>query len=587
MESLRIWAPRVKRVEVELVDRDVKLPMVESSPGVFELARAAIDGRYLLCLDGDGRIPDPWAHELEGVSGPCRVVDHAAFPWTDEGFVARPLEDALIYELHVGTFSRAGSFAGVEQELDYLAALGVTHIELMPVAIFSGARGWGYDGVALFAPHPAYGGPAGMKHLVDAAHARGIAVLLDVVYNHLGPIGNYLERLGPFFRRDRESPWGRALNFDGADSDEVRRFFIDNALHWLERYHLDGLRLDAVHAIEDLSATHLLEALRVAVDELSARSGRRLVLIAESDLNDPRVVRTRAEHGYGMDAQWSDDFHHALHVALTGERVGYYADFVNEEGGGAVSLIARALNHGYVYEGQASPFRRRRHGRSLERMPLSRLIGYAQTHDQIGNRALGERLSALVSPEKLKLAATLLFTSPFVPMLFMGEEWGASTPFQFFTSHEDERVAQATREGRQREFLAFGWKPSEVPDPQDSATFARSTLRHEEREGGVHRGLLEYTRALARLRHAESSLRGGSSGDARAHVDQGVLHVCRGHHRVLCNFGTRARVRLHERYELVLCSLEDLVLSEHEIDLPPDAAVILRQVGDVPRKERP
>jgi maltooligosyltrehalose trehalohydrolase len=377
---------------------------------------------------------------------------------------------SLIYELHVGTFSPEGTFDGVRAKLDHLVDLGVDAIELMPVAEFPGERGWGYDGVDLFAPHHTYGGPEGLARLVDACHARGVGVILDVVYNHLGPAGNFLERFGPYFTSAYATPWGKAINFDGPNSGPVRDFFCDNALFWLEDYHIDALRLDAIHAILDTSAKHILEELAERVDKLSSRLGRHLHLIAESDLNDPKIIRSRDAGGYGIDAQWSDDFHHALHAILTGERQGYYADF------GSLADLASALTRGFVYGGRYSASRRRVHGRPLGGVPLGRLLGYMQTHDQVGNRAMGERSSALMNSSKLKIGAALVFVSPFVPMLFQGEEWAASSPFLYFTDHRDAELGRAVSEGRRREFATFGWRPQEIPDPQAAETFARSKL---------------------------------------------------------------------------------------------------------------
>jgi maltooligosyltrehalose trehalohydrolase len=405
---------------------------------------------YAFSLDGGEPLPDPrspW--QPRGVHAPSRLVDHQRFSWTDQRWQAPPLGSAVIYELHVGTFSPEGTFDGVIGRLEHLAGLGVTHVELMPVAEFPGVRGWGYDGVDLWAPHHAYGGPDGLKRLVDACHARGLAVLLDVVYNHLGPSGNYLGRFGPYFTSRFRTPWGDAMNFDGAGSDEVRRFVCDNARMWLRDYHVDGLRLDAVHAIADGSAVHILEQLAQEVEKLAASLGRHLVLIAESNLNDPRIVQPPSAGGYGIDAQWNDDFHHALHTVLTGERHGYYADF------GRLADLATAFRRGFVYAGEYSVFRDRRHGRPAIGVSGNRFVVSAQNHDQVGNRALGERASLLMSEGRLHIAAALLLTSPFVPMLFQGEEWGASTPFLYFTDHAEPELVEAVRKGRCQEFAAF------------------------------------------------------------------------------------------------------------------------------------
>jgi maltooligosyltrehalose trehalohydrolase len=429
------------------------------------------------------------------VLGPSRLVDHGAFSWTDDGFQARPLSSGLIYELHVGTFTPEGTFGAVIGKLGHLKELGVSHLSLLPVADFPGRFGWGYDGVSLYAPRHAYGGPLGLKKLVDAAHRQGLGVILDVVYNHLGPSGNCLPRFGPYFSGRHKTPWGEAVNFDGPHSDEVRRFCCDNALMWLRDYHADGLRIDAVHAIVDTSAITFLEQLAGEVDALEAHLGRHLVLIAESDLNDPRLVQPRELGGVGLDAQWSDDFHHALHAVLTGERSGYYADF------GTIADLAAALRNAFVYAGRPSVFRQRRHGRAPLGLSGHRFLGYIQTHDQVGNRPRGERLVQLTTLERVRLAAGLVLTAPFVPMLFQGEEFGASAPFQYFADFRDEpALARAVSEGRRGEFTAQGWRPEEIPDPGAPETFARSTLDWSELDREPHRSLLHWHRRLIGLR---------------------------------------------------------------------------------------
>src|SRR5581483_2227531 len=447
MSGLRVWAPRAGAVELECAGR--RRAMVAEQDGWWSAGAAtpAPGVDYAFLLDGEGPLPDPRSPcQPAGVHGPSRAVDHAAFPWVHRALRAPPLAGAVIYELHVGTFSPGGTFDSAIQYLDRLVDLGVTHVELMPVAEFPGTRGWGYDGVDLYAAHHAYGGPDGLKRLVDACHGRGLAVLLDVVYNHLGPSGNYLARYGPYFTDRHRTPWGDAVNYDDAGSNEVRRFVVDNALMWLRDYRIDGLRLDAVHAIYDSSATHVLEELQKEVDALSAREQRPLVLIAESDLNDPRLVRAREAGGYGLAAQWSDDFHHAVHALLTGERQGYYEDF------GRMADLAAALERAFVYAGRRSAHRGRRHGRTPIGIPAQRFVAFAHNHDQIGNRAQGDRLSHLAGTRRAMIAAALVLTSPFVPLLFQGEEWGASTPFLYFTDHDDPDLARAVSEGRRREF---------------------------------------------------------------------------------------------------------------------------------------
>ena len=491
MTTFRVWAPTATEVDVEI--NGAPVAMAAAGGGWHEVTVEGIDAGadYAFALDGGPPRPDPrspW--QPSGVDGPSRTVDHDAFAWSDRRWRGFHLPSAVVYELHVGTFTSEGTFEAAIGRLHELVDLGVDAVELMPVAEFSGDRGWGYDGVDLYAPHHGYGGPDGLKLLVDACHARGIGVILDVVYNHFGPAGNYLAEFGSYFTDRYATPWGGAVNLDGPGSDEVRRFFVDNALMWLRDYHADGLRIDAVHAIVDMSATHFLEQLCREVEALSVEVGRPLWVVAESDLNDPRVLVE-----YGCHAQWSDDFHHALHAALTGERDGYYADF------GSLSDVVAALTRGYVYGGRRSSFRDRVHGRALPPdVPPWRLFGFMQNHDQVGNRAMGERSSQLMSVERLKSAAALVLLSPFVPMLFQGEEWGASAPFLYFTDHHDPELGRAVSEGRRREFASFGWRADDVPDPQAPETFLRSKLDWDEREKPPHADLLDWHRSLIALR---------------------------------------------------------------------------------------
>ncbi len=495
MGKVRIWAPKAQQVALEWAEQTV--PMTPECGGWWSVAAPEVlEGTdYAFRVDGGGPFPDPrspW--QPHGVHGPSRFVDHDRFVWRDAGWQAPPLASAVIQEIHIGTFTPEGTFTAAIARLDDLVDLGITHVELMPVAEYSGNRGWGYDGVALFAPHRAYGGPEGLKLLVDACHQKGLAVLLDVVYNHLGPSGNYLAVFGPYFTDAYHTPWGEAVNLDRAGSDEVRRFFIDNALMWLRDYHFDGLRIDAVHAIIDSSAIHFLQALAGAVQRLQNALGRHLVVIAESDLNDPRVVWPEAVGGYGLDAQWNEDFHHALHAALTGERDGYYRDF------GDLEHIAGVLSRGLYYDGRYSPYRDRAHGRPATGLAGRHFVGCLQNHDQIGNRARGERSSELLSCGLLKVAATLVLTAPFVPMLFQGEAWGATNPFLYFTDHPEPDLAEAVRQGRRREFAAFGWDPESIPDPQALETFTRSRLDWDEAERLPHSELLAWHRTLIALR---------------------------------------------------------------------------------------
>ncbi|MDQ3878846.1 MAG: malto-oligosyltrehalose trehalohydrolase [Actinomycetota bacterium] len=567
---MRVWAPAAHKVELVSGERRIPMHAVERGYWTATVDDAEL-GDYMISLDGGEPRPDPRSPlQPHGIHGPSRRVSHDVFEWTDSQWDAPELYDVVVYELHIGTFTEEGTFRAVISKLEHLVDLGVGAIELMPVAESSGDRGWGYDGVDLYAPHHAYGTPDDLKSLVDACHGRGVAVILDVVYNHLGPSGNYLREFGPYFTHKYATPWGEAINLDDAGSDEVRDFLISNALMWLGDYHFDGLRLDAVHAIFDISAIHFLEELAGRVEDLARESGRKLWLIAESDLNDPRIVTPRAFGGYGIDAQWSDDFHHALHAYLTGESSGYYADF------GSLGDIAAALAHAYVYDGRYSPYRGRRHGRPIGGLRGSRFLAYAQNHDQIGNRAAGERLSTLVTKEQLEIAAALVLTSPFVPMLFQGEEWGASTPFQYFTDHADPELAHAVSEGRRREFESFGWSPDDVPDPQDEKTFVRSKLDWAELVEPPHGDLLRWHRALIELRNSEPSLR--DSDMARGVVDHDEkeqwLTIRRGDIVVVVNFAADARVFRAVRGTVILYSNEPV--GTNPLTLGPQSVAVIR-----------
>jgi len=574
-QRYRVWAPRAQKVVLALEGE--RLAMMRSADAWWTADREMRNGeRYAYLMDDEGPFPDPRSmFQPSGVHGWSECVDHGRFEWTDANWQSPPLGAGILYELHIGTFSEAGTFAGAIEHLPHLVNLGVTHIELMPVAEFSGSRGWGYDGVDLFAPHHAYGRPDDLKRLIDACHARGLGVILDVVYNHFGPAGNYLSRFGPYFTRRYNTPWGDAVNLDNAGSDEVRRFFCDNALMWLRDYHFDGLRLDAVHALIDTSACHFLEQLSSEVDTLEAVSGRHLVLIAESDLNDPRVIRAREAGGYGIDAQWNDDFHHALHAAITGERSGYYEDF------GTLEHFARAMRDAFVYAGVHSPHRQRVHGRPLHGVPGWRFVAAAQNHDQVGNRATGERLSHLVSMRRAKIAAALLLTSPFVPMLFQGEEWGASCPFQYFTAHEDAELGRQVSEGRRKEFAAFGWDPATVPDPQSMETFARSRLRWDELASADHAELFSWYQALIALRRQRPSLRDGNYRAVTVTIDESEdrLYFRRGRVLVACNLGAKfTTFDLDGRHRLLLASDPDVCCDSREIHLPGESIAVLENL---------
>jgi maltooligosyltrehalose trehalohydrolase len=568
---LRVWAPGARRVEGVLADRRVGLDSIGG--GWWRSSEDLPPGTdYQFSLDGDEPLPSPRSRwQPEGINGPSRIVDPGSFEWTDAGFRAPPLASAVVYEAHIGTFSAEGTFEGAIAHLDHLVALGVTHLELMPVVEFPGDRGWGYDGVDVYAPHHAYGGPEGLARLVDAAHGRGLAMIVDVVYNHLGPAGNYLSRYGPYFTDRHGTPWGSAVNLDGPGSDEVRRFFIDNALMWLRDYHFDGLRIDAVHAIFDMSAVHFLEQLGTEVHQLAGALGRDLAVIAESDLNDPRLIRPIEAGGYGLDAQWCDDFHHALHTVLTGERDGYYADF------GTLEDLATTLVQGYRYAGDFSEFRERRHGRPSPGLDGRRLLGFLQNHDQVGNRALGERSNALMSRGRVMIGAAVVLTAPFIPMLFQGEEWAASTPFQYFTDHHDPELAAAISKGRRAEFAAFGWAPESLPDPQDFATFERSQLNWDELSEPGHAQMLEWHRALIALRRRYPELTDGRLEHVGVEFDEDErwLAYTRGRVTVAFNLGEfEARIVVQgDRIELA--SVDGVRLEADDLVLPPDSVAIV------------
>jgi maltooligosyltrehalose trehalohydrolase len=574
MHTFRVWAPTPKNVELAIPPQ--RFPMTRQADDWWtaDLPSLTAGADYGFVLDGEGPFPDPRSpYQPNGVEGLSRPVTQQNFAWADTGWQAPPLSSAVIYELHIGTFTPRGTFDAAIEKLDHLVDLGVTHVELMPVNEFSGERGWGYDGVDLYAPHHAYGPPEALKRLVEACHLKHLAVILDVVYNHFGPVGNYWAKFGPYVKKSFSTPWGPALNFDEAYSDEVRRFFCDNALMWIRDYHFDGLRLDALHAIVDNSAEPFVEQLAEEVKKLEAQLGRHLVLIAENDQNDPRFLWSRGRGGFALHAHWNDDFHHALHAVLTGETAAYYADF------GALADVCKALQQAYVYDGGYSPFRKHRRGRPPVGLDGSRFLAYLQNHDQIGNRALGERSSHLMSPGRLKAAAAIILTSPFLPMFFQGEEWGASTPFLYFSDHRDPALAQMVREGRRREFAAFA-KAGEIPDPQSAKTWARSQLAWDELAQPRHAEILDWHKRLIRLRRSNPSLCDGRMDDVRAHghENERLLTVERGPWRIICNLGAEPlKAGLPEGvHELVANSDPAVVLSPPTLALPPDSVAILR-----------
>ncbi|HEU0238280.1 MAG TPA: malto-oligosyltrehalose trehalohydrolase [Micromonosporaceae bacterium] len=570
-----VWAPERQRVRLRGGDEFVvDLARDEAGWWHADVAEADAGTDYAYLLDDDDRaLPDPRSRwQPYGVHGPSRIYDHAAFRWTDSTWTGRTLPGSVIYELHVGTFTADGTFDAAAERLGYLADLGVDMVELMPVNAFNGEHGWGYDGVCWYAPHEPYGGPDGLKRFVDACHRQGLGVILDVVYNHFGPSGAYAPSFAPMLSTG-ETGWGAAMNLDGAHSDGVRRFVIDSALSWLRDYHADGLRIDAVHALRDSSATHLLEQLVVEADSLAAHLRRPLTLIAESDLNDPQIVTSRDANGYGLDAQWDDDVHHALHALLTNEQQGYYADF------GGLDQLAKVWRGAFFHDGTYSAFRGRHHGRPIDRSrtPGHRFVAYLQNHDQIGNRAAGDRLTATLSPALLKTAAVLLFTAPFTPMLFMGEEWAASTPWQFFTSHPEPELGAAVAGGRRTEFARHGWSEHDVPDPQDPATFTRSKLDWTELERRQHAEMLTTYRELIALRRRIADLSDPRLDLVEVWHGEHDLVIRRGRCLVIANLGAMpATIDVPEGVGALLFATVDRVdVAGHAVTLPPESAAVI------------
>ncbi len=581
-----VWAPHAERVDLVLEGTARAMARDEERPGWWAVAAEGSDGtRYGFSLDGGPTLPDPRsARQPEGPDGPSAVVDHGRYAWR-EPWAGRALRDAVLYELHVGTYTEEGTLDAAAERLGHLAELGVSHVELMPLCPFPGRHGWGYEGVSLWAVHEPYGGPEALKRFVDAAHAHGLGVVLDVVHNHLGPSGNHLPAFGPYFTETHHTPWGAAVNLDAPGSDEVRAYLVGSALAWLRDYRIDALRLDAVHALRDTRALHFLEELTAAVDGLSEELGRPLALIAESDLNDPRLITPRGSGGsggLGLHAQWNDDFHHCLHTVLTGESQGYYADFAVAP----LAALAKTLTHGFFHDGTHSSFRGRGHGRPVDRArtPAHRLVGYAQTHDQIGNRAQGDRLSATLSPGLLACGAALTLTAPFTPMLFMGEEWAAGTPWQFFTDHTDQELAQAVRRGRRREFAAHNWAEDDIPDPQDPATRARSCLDWSEPRREPHARVLTWYRELIALRRARADLTDPDLAAVRVTYDEAARWcvVRRGDLRIAVNLsGADAVVLSGAPHARVLTAWQPVAApgADGALRLPAESCAVLVASG--------
>jgi len=576
MHRFDVWAPRAKKIAVK-VNGDI-FPM--KGPDDFGYWRLSLKDagpgtEYGYLLDErETCYPDPRSRwQPHGVHGLSRLYDQNAFEWNDEKFQALPMASAILYELHIGTFTGQGTLDSAIDRLNHLVELGITHVELMPVASFAGRHGWGYDGVALFSVHEPYGGPDALKRFVEAAHQRGLAVLLDVVYNHFGPDGNYAEKFGPYLTDSHHTPWGGAVNLEEAGSHEVRRFFCDNALMWMRDFHIDGLRLDAVHALIDRSAIHFLEQLAAEVETLSATLARRLVLIAESDLNDPRIVTPREAGGLGMDAQWSDDFHHALFAALCPSPPGgYFADF------GSLSHLAKSIEKGFVYDGIYSRYRGHMHGRSTGNLSMHRFVGFIQNHDQVGNRAMGDRISEIAGFERAKIAAAIVLLGPSIPLIFQGEEWAASSPFQYFVDHDDPELARLVSEGRKREFAAFGWDPDSIPDPESPETFKRSKLNWEEVSEGQHAEMTAWYRELIRLRRTRSCLNDGEPGHTRVFYSQTEmwLRMERGTILVVCNLGMSGHAfSVPESSRVILPSSSSLKAMSGEIALPANSVAVI------------
>ena len=565
-----VWAPLAQSVSLVLADGRVTMTSVADGNWNADVDAARAQRGYRYAIDDGAPVPDPRARwQPDGVHGDSHVVDSSNLQRIHrDGFRPKALRDAVLYELHVGTFTPEGTYGAALGKLRHLVDLGITHVELLPLATFPGNHGWGYDGVFLYAPLPAYGTPEELAQFVRACHDHGLAVLLDVVYNHLGPDGNYLGAYGPYFTNRVKTPWGDAVNYDGPYSDGVRHFVIDNALMWLKDYGFDGLRLDAVHAIYSFEAVHVLEELAAAVRRLGEETDRELVLIAESDLNDPRLVHSVARGGYALDAHWEDDFHHAIHRFFTGEKDGYYSDF------DGLGDVATALRDGYVYQGRYSAHRRRRHGRPPDGVRPDQIIVCAQNHDQIGNRAQGERLSMLLNPLELKAIAALTVLSPFVPMLFQGEEWGATTPFLYFTDHQDEELGRLVAAGRTKEFSAFAWA-GEVPNPQSPDTFSRSKLNWGEAADPVHADLLTWYRRLIALRSGGARL---PTEPTKVEFDErvGWLTLVWGGYRVVCNFAANPlqMPRPPDQWQFVLSS--DMQDVDGASPLPPHVTRIYR-----------
>lgn len=525
LAEFTVWAPKAKFAEINIPEKNLRLPLTQDAFGHWTIQTNQLKegDRYQVVLDKQTERPDPASlSQPEGVHGVSEAIDLSGFKWTDHNWKTPALDDYIIYELHTGTFSPEGTFEGIEKKLDHLIDLGITAIEIMPVAQFPGTRNWGYDGVGPYAVQNSYGGPHALQHLVNTCHRKGIAVILDVVYNHIGPEGNYLNDFGHYFTSKYSTPWGDALNFDDAHSDAVRTYFIQNALMWFKDFHIDALRLDAVHAIKDLSPVHLLRQLKIETDRLSAQTGNQHYLIAEVDLNDPKFINPLEKQGFGMDAQWIDEFHHALRTTAGEPATGYYSDFKG------ISHLAKSYQDAYVYDGQYSPHRKKFFGLKADDNPGNQFIVFSQNHDQTGNRMLGERTSQIHNFEMQKLLAGAVLTAPYIPMLFMGEEWSETNPFLYFVSHTDPQLAEAVRKGRKAEFADFHAE-GEAPDPMSTDTFENSRLQWNLLNEAAHQTMFRYYKALIELRKRHPVLKRLNRANLQVtfHEEQNTLTIHR------------------------------------------------------------
>ena len=593
LKTLKVWAPEKKEMILHIIspyEKELRMEKNDEEYFTIQIPNSK-DIRYFFKPDGEKDFPDPASQfQPEGVHGPSQIIDHNSFKWTDQKWKNIPIDRLIIYELHVGLFTEEGTFEAIIPKLDHLIELGVNALELMPVCQFPGDRNWGYDGVYPYAVQNSYGGPDGLKTLVNACHEKGVAVILDVVYNHIGPEGNYFSKYGPYFTNKYSTPWGNAINYDGEWSDGVRDYFSDNVIYWFDHFHIDGLRCDAIHAVYDTGAVHFWELVHDKVKKLEEKTNKKFYLIAESDLNSPKVVKDPSNGGYGFDAQWLDDLHHALYVILNPADLERYYDF------GKMDQLVKAYRDGFVHSGEWVKFRKRKHGASSAGLDGNRFVVFNQNHDQIGNRADGKRLCQLVDIEHTKLAAAAILLSPYIPMLFMGEEYADDAPFFYFVSHSDPDLIKAVREGRKKEFSAFGFSDS-IPDPQNRETFEQCKLRWEEVNKGYHQLIYNWHRELIRMRTTLSPFQNLVKKDIEVHQigNNGFLMVRNAkekNQKLLCFFNfsnetVKYKMRENESYVKVLDSKEDhwnekrCNLNNHPLKLNPDDSLALLPVSIV------